>query len=226
MELMLDTANLKTLEKGLSGYPIAGVTTNPSILKKEGNVPLWEHLRLIKELCGPKRSFHVQVVSNTTREILAEAERIWQQLGSETYIKIPVSPAGLPAIKALAAEGAKITATAVYTTVQGMLAALAGADYIAVYFNRIEQMEEDPERVIRELSAFLEKDAFDAEILAASFHRQDQLVRAYAAGAHSATVSADLLNEALRAPCIEKAVRDFAADFEMIHGKGADMVKI
>ena len=65
MELMLDTANLKTLEKGLSDYPIVGVTTNPSILKKEGNVPLWEHLRLIKELCGPKRSFHVQVVSNT-----------------------------------------------------------------------------------------------------------------------------------------------------------------
>ena len=75
-------------------------------------------------------------------------------VGSETYIKIPVSPAGLPAIKALAAEGAKITATAVYTTVQGMLAALAGADYIAVYFNRIEQIGEDPERVIGNFRLF------------------------------------------------------------------------
>ena len=226
MELMLDTANLKLLETGLGDYPVAGVTTNPSILKKEGAVPLWEHLRQMQGLCGPHRSLHVQVVSDSTAGILAEAEQNRAKLGEEVYIKVPVSPAGLPAIKALAQKGARVTATAVYTALQGMLAAMAGAEYIAVYFNRIEKMEGDPDRVIREIAAFLEAGRSDAKILAASFHRPDQLVRAYAAGAQSATVSPELLREALQAPCIGKAVADFAADFEQIHGKGADMTTV
>ena len=226
MELMLDSAKLKALEAGLYSYPVAGVTTNPSILKAEGEVPLWEHLRQVKALCGPRRSLHVQVVSNTTKGILTEAERIRARLGSDVYIKIPVSPAGLPAIKTLAQRGARVTATAVYTSLQGMLAAIAGAGYIAVYFNRIEKMGEDPDRAIREIAAFLAAGDSDAKILAASFHRQDQLVRAYAAGAQSATVSPALLDEALRAPCIEKAVADFAADFELVHGSGSDMTAI
>ena len=68
-ELMLDTANLAELEAGLAAWPICGVTSNPSILKKEGKVDVYEHLAKVKALCGPERSLHVQVVSETTEDI-------------------------------------------------------------------------------------------------------------------------------------------------------------
>jgi hypothetical protein len=127
---MLDTANLAELEAGLAAWPICGVTSNPSILKKEGKVDVYAHLAKVKALCGPERSLHVQVVSETTEEIVKEAHDILDRLGKDTFIKIPVSAAGLPAIKILAAEGVKITATAIYSTMQGILAVLAGAYYI------------------------------------------------------------------------------------------------
>ena len=224
MELMLDTANLAQIERGLAAYPAAGVTTNPSILAREGAAPLWDHLKKIRALCGPDRSLHVQVLGGTTDRIVAEAQRIRDELGEQVYIKIPVSPAGLPAIRQLSDQGIPVTATAVYDSLQGMLAAMAGARYIAVYFNRIEAMGGDPDRVIREIAASIREGG--AKVLAASFHRPEQLTRAYAAGAQGATVSPALLDEALGAPCIEKAVADFAADFHRVFGADADLTTL
>ena len=104
-ELMLDTANLEELEYGLSMWPISGVTSNPSILKKEGNIDVYERMRKIRTLCTNGRSLHIQVVSKTTEGIIDEAKTIISLIGHDTYIKIPVSETGLPAIKALAKAG-------------------------------------------------------------------------------------------------------------------------
>ena len=226
MELMLDTANLQELDRYLADYPAVGVTSNPSILKKEGGVDLWEHLRKVKALCGEDRSLHVQVVADSTPLILQEARRILAELGEETYIKIPVTPAGLPAVKSLSEAGANVTATAVYTSLQGMMAVMAGANYIAVYFSRIEKMGGDPERVIRELVAFIDNNGFDAKVLAASFHEPQEVSRAYAAGAHSATVAPSVVEQGLSEPPMRRAVQDFTADFEAIHGPGSNLTTV
>lgn len=226
MELMLDTANLQELDRYLADYPAVGVTSNPSILKKEGGVDLWEHLRKVKALCGEDRSLHVQVVADSTPLILQEARRILAELGEETYIKIPVTPAGLPAVKSLSEAGANVTATAVYTSLQGMMAVMAGAKYIAVYFSRIEKMGGDPERVIRELVAFIDNNGFDAKVLAASFHEPQEVSRAYAAGAHSATVAPSVVEQGLSEPPMRRAVQDFTADFEAIHGPGSNLTTV
>ena len=155
-EMMLDTANLAELEAGLQAWPICGVTSNPTILKKEGKIDIYEHLAKIKSLCGPKRSLHVQVISEDTEGIIKEAHDILDRVGRDTYIKIPVSAGGLPAIKALAAEGVNITATAIYSTMQGILAVLSGASYIAVYYNRMENNCTEPLQVIREIRNFID----------------------------------------------------------------------
>ena len=222
-ELMLDTANLAELEADLAAWPICGVTSNPSILKKEGKVDVYEHLAKIKALCGPARSLHVQVVSEDTEHIIAEAHEILERLGRDTFIKIPVSAAGLPAIKALAAEGVNITATAIYSTMQGILAILAGAHYIAVYYNRMENNCTEPEQVIEEIRAFIDGSDSDAMILAASFKNVAQVTRAYAAGAQSATVGPDVIKAALGMASIEDAVRNFKKDFESVWGEGQTM---
>lgn len=222
-ELMLDTANLAELEYGLSAWPICGVTSNPSILKKEGKIDIYAHLAKIKALCGPERSLHVQIVSTETDAIIEEAHDILRRVGKDTYIKIPVSAAGLPAIKALAAEGVNITATAIYSTMQGIMAVLAGAHYIAVYYNRMENNCTEPEQVIEEIRAFIDGSDSDAMIVAASFKNVAQVTRAYAAGAQSATVGPDVIKSALSMASIDGAVTGFTKDFESVWGEGETM---
>ena len=156
-ELMLDTANIRDIEEGMNSWPVVGVTTNPSILRNEGDINVYERLADIKRLCGNRSSLHVQVVSSKTADIIDEAHRILDRLGSDVFIKIPVSAEGLPAIKKLAGEGVNITATAIYSALQGILAILAGAKYIAVYYNRMENNCTDPNAVIREIRNFIDK---------------------------------------------------------------------
>lgn len=225
-ELLLDTANLDEIREYLAAYPVAGVTSNPSILKKEGHIDIYERLSEIKKLCGRERSLHVQVVSNTTAEIIDEAHRILDRLGHDVYIKIPVSEAGLPAIKALACDGVNVTATAIYSTMQGILAVLAGAKYAAVYYNRMENDCVDPCAVISELRGFIDDSGSSARIIAASFRNITQVTSAYANGAHSATVGTDIIRTALSLPSICGAVDAFRRDFEAIHGPGATMKTI
>ena len=224
-ELMLDTANLNEIADGISIYPICGVTTNPSILKKEGSVDLYAHLSEIKKRCG-YRTLHIQVVSLKTEDILEEAHCILNNLGKDTFIKVPVSKAGLSAIKALASEGVNVTATAVYSSMQGILSVLAGAKYIAAYYNRMENNSIDPNAVISDIRRFIDDGRFDAKILAASFRNVSQVVNAYTWGAQSATVPLDILSSALGMACIQTAVDDFTKDFESIHGIGKTMLNL
>jgi len=224
-ELMLDTANINEIREGLAAWPISGVTTNPSILRKEGNIDVYARLAEIKKLCGNQRSLHVQTVSTTTQEIIDEAHFILDKLGSDIYVKIPVSAAGLPAIKALVNEGVKVTATAIYTTMQGILAGLAGAEYIAIYVNRMENNCIDPFVVISEIRSFLDGMNSRSKILAASFRNISQVTSAFASGAKGATVGVDIIKAALGMPSINAAVEAFARDFDAIHGAGQTLKK-
>ena len=225
-ELMLDTANLDDIKTGFNDWPVVGVTSNPSILKKEGNIDIYERLAAIKAICGNKRSLHVQVVSDTREGIVAEAHHILKRLGSDVYIKIPVSSEGLPAIKELAAEGVNITATAIYSALQGILAILAGAKYIAVYYNRMENNCTDPNAVIREIRNFIDKSGSDAMILAASFKNVSQVMEAYTNGAQSATVDPTVIRLGVGMASINDAVKVFAKDFTDVHGEGATMMTV
>lgn len=226
MELMLDTANLEEIRYGLANWPICGITSNPSILKKEGNIDAYARLAEIKRILGDDKTLHVQVVATETQAIIDEAHEILRRLGCDVCIKIPVSTAGIGAIKALAAEGVTVTATAIYSSMQGILAVLAGAKYIAVYYNRMQNNCSDPDDAIAQIRNCIDENGSDAKILAASFKNVSQLTSAYAAGSQSATVPFDLIATALGMPAIDKAVADFTADFEKLHGSGSTMATI
>ncbi|MBG0767242.1 fructose-6-phosphate aldolase [Sphaerochaeta halotolerans] len=218
MELMLDTANLEEIKKGLEIYPINGVTSNPSIIKAEGKIDFFNHMHQIRSLIGEERSLHVQVVAHDAEHIIAEAERILKILGSNTFIKIPVTEEGLKAIKILASRQVNITATAIYTTMQGILAMLAGARYLAVYYNRMLNIDIDAAKVIRELSSLLWANSTNCQILAASFKNLSEITTSYANGASCCTVPYALLQTGLHMPSITKAVHDFSENWEKIYG--------
>lgn len=157
MEFMLDTLNLDEIKKWARVLPLAGVTSNPTIAKKEGNIDFFDRIHKVREIIGGSPSIHVQVVAKDYEGILKDAAEIREQCDENTYIKVPVTPEGLAAIKVLKAEGYKITATAIYTVFQGLLAIEAGADYLAPYYNRMENLNIDSAQVISQLASAIER---------------------------------------------------------------------
>jgi len=212
MEFMLDTADLIQIEEGIDTYPVDGVTTNPSILKASLPFDYYEHLRAIKKLCGG-RTFHVQLGSPDCEGMLKEAHEIWNELGRDVYLKIPVTQEGVKAIKAVKALGGRVTATCIYYPIQGIMAIHAGADYLAPYCNRMAANEIDFYSAISQLRNLIDRDGYHAKILAASFKNAGQITQAIEAGAHSVTVPPALLHQ-----CMHSAlVMDAAAAFEKDH---------
>lgn len=205
MEILLDTANLEQIKKYMGLYEITGVTSNPTIISRE-NAEFWPLLTEIKKIIGDKQ-LHVQVTADTWEEMLKEAECIRERLGEDTYIKVPTTEQGICAMKHLKEMGAKVTATAVYTSQQAMMAACVGADYVAPYFNRMNNLNVDSKKVIGDMVNLFKIHGKSTKILAASFKNTEQVMDALNVGAQAVTVSVDLLTT-----MVENAIIDFAVD--------------
>lgn len=212
MEFMLDTIDLEEIKRYKDVIALAGVTSNPSIVKKAGKVDFAAHMQTIKEMIG-EGSLHIQVVGETTEAIVNDAHLIGEKFGKEVYIKIPVNEPGLAAIKVLKADGYRITATAIYSEFQGYLAINAGADYIAPYYNRMENQNIDSEDIVKGLAAYIRENKSETKIVAASFKNVAQVNKAIRAGAHAVTVGADIFEQVLGMSSIQKAVTDFTNDW-------------
>lgn len=219
MEFLLDSLNLEAIKKWQEILPLAGVTSNPSIAKKEGKIDFFQRLKEVRRIIGLDASLHVQVVAKDYQGILRDAQKIRQETDEQIYIKIPVTPDGLAAIKTLKTQGYNITATAIYTTMQGLLAISAGADYLAPYYNRMENLSIDSGQVIKELAQAIERMGSSSKILAASFKNVAQVTNALAQGAQTVTAGPDVFEAAFAMPSIDKAVADFAADWQACQGK-------
>ena len=217
MECMLDTLNINEIKKWARVLPLSGVTSNPTIAKKEGEIDFFKRIHEVREIIGEAPSIHVQVVAKDYDGILKDAAKIQQECGGNVFIKVPVTPEGLAAIKTLKSEGYKITATAIYTVFQGLLAIEAGADYLAPYYNRMENLNIDSAQVIAQLAEAIEKNHSSSKILAASFKNVGQVNRAFKEGAQAITAGADVFEAAFGMPSIGKAVDDFANDWAAIH---------
>ncbi|MBP5552392.1 MAG: fructose-6-phosphate aldolase [Spirochaetales bacterium] len=218
MELLLDTANISKIRKALDYYPISGLTTNPSIMKAEGKIDFWAHMREIQAMLGKDRTFHVQVISKTCDGILREADVLRRKLGEDIYIKTPVSKEGLKAISVMSREGFNVTATAIYTTFQAQLAMLAGARYLAMYYNRMLNLDIDADKAFRQVADSIREGGHNCKIVGASFKNVMQLTNAIADGAQALTVPPDLLDTALANPSIDLAVENFRKDWSSVYG--------
>ncbi len=221
MELMFDNANIETIKEFAEIYPYVGITSNPTIIKREGKIDFFNHFKKLRETIGKDRSLHIQVVAQTAEDMIKEAEKIVERIDKDVYIKIPVTEEGLKAIKHLKAKGFKITATAIYTKMQGLVAIAAGADYIAPYFNRIQSRGSDAAATVACFRQNIDFFGKKTKILAASFHHGGQVIKALQAGADAVTLSPDLLREMVcvnPTNYIENAVTTFAADWEESQG--------
>ena len=218
MELLLDTANLKSIRDAVSTYPISGLTTNPSIVSKENRSDFFGLIKEIRDILGKERTLHVQVTRTDCEGILKEAEAIRKHVDEDVYIKTPVSKEGLKAIGIMARDGFNVTATAIYTTIQGELAAMAGAKYLALYYNRMLNLDIDADAVFRTTASAIAASGLDCKIVGASFKNIMQVTNVFADGAEAVTVPPELLDTALANPSIDLAVRNFNKDWEKVYG--------
>jgi TalC/MipB family fructose-6-phosphate aldolase len=219
MDLLLDSADLSAIAHALDHYPLKGVTTNPTMLTAIGNGDVLSHLQRIREMIGEERELHVQVMGKDEATMIKEAHYVVSLLGEHTCIAVPVTECGLKVIKQLTSEGIDVTGTTVFSTLQGILAMLSGARYIAVFYDRMLNLDIDAKRVIKELSGFLWTNTSSTQVLAASFRNISELTSAYANGAGACTVRPELLSTGLAMPSITQAVDDFSKDWESVFGE-------
>lgn len=222
MKLIIDDAHIDQIKKIYEFYPVDGVTTNPSILAKSGRSP-YEVLREIREFIGSEAELHVQAVAETAEGMIEDAHRIVSELGKNTYVKIPSVPEGFKAMKALHAEGISITATAIYTPLQGFLAGKCGASYAAPYINRIDNMGYNGIQVAKQIHDIFKKNDLKTEVLAASFKNSQQVLELCEYGVGASTVAPDVIEGLVKNKAITAAIDDFVKDFEGLTGEGKTM---
>lgn len=220
MLLLVDSANCDQIESLNQYYPIDGVTTNPSIISRE-RVAKGEILSLLKKIrriIGPEKMLHVQVTETDCDGMLAEAEAIKAYLGKDVYLKVPVTPEGLKAMAILRKQNTNLTATAVFTPLQALLAAKAGADFVAPYVNRLADLSVDGVGVVTEIKRIFTLYSLKAKVLAASFKNVEQIHQTCLAGADAVTVAPDLFQKMAAHPLTEKSVAQFRKDWAEIQG--------
>ena len=218
MEILFDTANLAAIEEMTPFYPVSGVTTNPSILKAEGRLDFYDHFHRIREIIGAGRTLHIQVLAQDAHGIVADAHRLIEKVDANVFAKVPTTEQGIKAMRILKDEGIGVTATAIYSKTQGMLAIAAGANYVAPYFNRMESLDIDTSATIKSLAKFISRHEADCKIMAASFKNVAQVSAAFEAGADAVTLHPSLLRAALASPDIVSAVAAFADDWFDTYG--------
>ena len=217
MKLLLDTANLEDIKYFNTYYPIVGVTTNPSILAHEGGDVL-ELLKNIRAIIGNDKELHVQIVETEYEKMIEEAHAIVKFLGKNTFVKIPATDTGLKVKSHLSDMGIGVTVTAVLSAGQALLAANAGAHYVAPYVSRLENLCDDGVGVIADIAEILST-GYSTEILAASFKTAKEVLDVALVGAHASTISASVFKNLLRHSTTDTSIAGFASDWKNAFGE-------
>ncbi|SNY76742.1 fructose-6-phosphate aldolase [Enterobacter sp. CC120223-11] len=217
MELYLDTSDVAAVKKLARVFPLAGVTTNPSIVAA-GKKPLETLLPELQDALGGQGRLFAQVMANTAEGMVQDARKL-RNIISDLVVKVPVTAEGLAAIKMLKAEGIPTLGTAVYGAAQGMLAALAGAEYVAPYVNRIDAQGGSGIRSVEELQQLLELHAPESKVLAASFKTPRQALDCLLVGCQSITLPLDVAQQFIASPAVDAAIDKFEQDWMGAFGR-------
>ena len=209
-KILIDSADIKKAREIEKYYTIAGITTNPTILSKiEGS--LEDKLKELKEFTYGKYEVHIQTTESKVEKIVEEAKKLRDYFGESFYIKIPVTKAGLEAMKLCSKEDIRVTATAILTPMQALAAAKNGANYVAPYVNRMENVGQDAKEAILEISNLLID--YPTEILAASFKNVKQVQDILRCGAEAVTIAPEIIEASIWHPYTDKSVFDFEKDW-------------
>lgn len=213
MRIFLDTANIQEIRDAARMGVISGVTTNPSLVAKEGKGDLRDR---VLEICsivqGP---VSVEAVSLDVEGILEEARRV-SRWSPHVVVKVPITPAGLEATATLSKEGVKTNLTLCFSANQALLAALAGATYVSPFVGRLDDAGHDGMQVVADAVEILEYYELPTQLIAASIRHPLHSIAAAKAGAHVATIPYKVLMQMVQHPLTDVGIERFLADWKKV----------
>jgi len=212
MKIFLDTANLESIKMYNDMGLLDGITTNPSLLSKEGGDPQ----KTMEEICRIiKGDVSLEVISTEYAGMIEDAHRL-RKYGDNVVVKCPMTADGLKACKALSAEGIPVNVTLVFSPNQALLAAKAGAKYVSPFIGRLDDVGKDGMQLIEEIKEIFENYEFETQILVASIRHPIHVVDAAKIGADVVTLPPAVLGKMLKHPLTDKGLKNFLADWEKL----------
>jgi len=212
MKIFLDTANLESIKKYNDMGLLDGITTNPSLLSKEGGDPqktMEEITRIIKG------DVSLEVIAVNYEGMMEEARRL-RKYGENVVVKVPMTADGLKACKALTAEGIPVNVTLIFSPNQALLAAKAGAKYVSPFIGRLDDVGKDGMNLIREIKQIYPNYDFKTQILVASIRHPMHVVDAAKIGADVVTLPPAVLEKMLKHQLTDIGLKNFLADWEKL----------
>ena len=216
MRIFLDTANIDQIRQAAKLGIISGVTTNPSLVSKEGPA---DYKAVVKEICsiipGP---ISVEVLTEEAQAMIEQARDI-STWAPNVVIKIPATTDGLGVTSALAKEGIKVNFTLCFSLNQAILGALAGATYVSPFVGRLDDIGHNGMELVRDIVAVFDNYKISTQVIAASLRHPQHCVAAAKAGAHIATVPHKVLMQMIRHPLTDIGVANFLSDWRRVSQK-------
>jgi len=212
MKIFIDTANVKEIREAAGLGLIDGVTTNPSLMAKEGRNPL----NVLKEICalvsGPVSA---EVISLESSGMIAEARELVKIAGN-IVVKVPLTKDGLKAVRSLACEGIKTNVTLCFSAIQALLAAKSGATYISPFIGRLDDISQDGMNLIRDIKKIYSNYSFKTQIIVASVRNPVHVLDAALAGADIATIPFSVIEQLIKHPLTDIGINRFLEDYKKI----------
>ena len=208
MKLFLDTAEFAEIKQAVDWGVLAGVTTNPTLIAKAGQ----DHETQVKRICGIVGNVSAEVISEKRDDILVEGRRLaaWHK---NVIVKVPLTPDGLAAGKILAGEGTRINVTLCFSVNQALLAATIGAYIISPFVGRVDDINEDGMRIVRDIVSAYRQHDIKTQVLAASLRGPLHVTQAALAGADIGTMPFGVLQAMFKHPLTDAGLKRFKEDY-------------
>ncbi len=210
MRFFIDTANLKEIREAAELGVIDGVTTNPSLIAKEGNVDFKKHIAAICEIVAGAVS--AEVTSLDTEGMLREG-REYAAIAPNVVVKCPLTRDGLKATKVLNDEGIRVNVTLCFSAAQAIMAAKAGASYISPFLGRLDDIGHDGMALLADIVEIYSNYEWKTEVLAASIRHPIHVIDAARLGAHVATMPFKVIEQLIAHPLTDKGLEQFLSDW-------------
>jgi len=215
MKFFIDTANLEQIKEMQDLGIIDGVTTNPTLLSREGAEPIEQLKKICKIVDGP---ISAEVVGLKTEEMVKEAREL-AKIAPNIVIKIPMTRDGIKAVKILESEGIKTNVTLVFSQNQVLIAAKAGASYISPFIGRLMDDGQDEIDMLWETMDIIKAYNFKSEIIVASVRNSRHVIEAAKMGAHIATIPFNVLEKMFKHPRTDQGLDAFLKDWEKLQAQ-------
>ncbi|MDO9558545.1 MAG: fructose-6-phosphate aldolase [Syntrophales bacterium] len=215
MKFFIDTANIQEIKDGLALGMVDGVTTNPSLVAREKKGFDQVIREILSVVDGP---VSLEVISPDAKGMLKEGRKL-AKLGSQVVIKVPMTTEGLKATRIFASEGIRVNQTLIFSPVQALMAAKAGAAYVSPFVGRLDDVAHDGMEIVDQIITIYHNYGFETEVIVASVRHPRHVLEAALIGADIATIPFNVIAQLARHPLTDKGIDAFLNDWKRVPKK-------